>query len=240
MQTAIITGASSGIGATLARTLSKQNYEICLIGRNTKRLNEVKDSLDGPAVTAVADLDSPTALAELRAGLSEDFLSRLTLLVNNAGEFKRCSLQELKPKDFGKQNKLQIEIPALLGQLFYPYLKKHGVISSIINISSSLGLDPVPMTAHYSAAKAGMINLTKSMALEYAPVRCNCICPGIVDTPIHNFTDEQREAAGPLQALGRIGRPEDIANAALFLASDLSQWTTGSVLLVDGGINLRS
>lgn len=115
-------------------------------------------------------------------------------------------------------------------------------------MASTLGLKPTANTAAYSAIKAAMINWTYSLAQEGGAfnIRANCICPGIVDTPIHSFhslpADEKEQALKQMtsfQLLSEIGQPEDVAEAAYFLASDLSKWTTASVLSVDGGINKK-
>jgi NAD(P)-dependent dehydrogenase (short-subunit alcohol dehydrogenase family) len=131
-------------------------------------------------------------------------------------------------------------------QMVMPLLEKSGH-GSIVNVSSTLGLRAGATSGAYSAAKAAMNSWTQSLAIEYGPkkVRVNAICPGIVDTPIHSFhslPDQDKEkslqAMAKLQPLGRIGRPEEIAEAIYFLASEQSAWTTGAVLSVDGGINL--
>lgn len=240
MQSALITGASSGIGRHLASLLSKNGYKIYLLGRDQVRLEEVQNSLEGPSAVLKVDLLNPNWLKEVQSLKSDkDFTEKLSLLVNNAGEFQRKSLSELVASDFRRQSQLQVEVPALLSQFCYPYLKKHGVQSSIINVSSTLGLRSMANTAHYSAAKAGMVNLTESLAIEMAPIRVNCVCPGIVNTPIHNFDEATKKQMDSLQLLNRVGEVEDIAQSINFLAGPLSLWTTGIVLKVDGGINLR-
>lgn len=115
-------------------------------------------------------------------------------------------------------------------------------------ISSTLAHKPTPMTAAYSASKAAIQNLTKTLALEGAPfnIRVNCVSPGIVETPIHNLAKLDVEARQKradlmhsLQPLARMGKPNDIAEAVYFLGSEASAWTTGSILDVDGGINIK-
>jgi NAD(P)-dependent dehydrogenase (short-subunit alcohol dehydrogenase family) len=118
--------------------------------------------------------------------------------------------------------------------------KNRGVV---INVSSNLGLRPIPRTSAYSASKAAMINWTQSLAIELGPtgVRANCVCPGIIDTPIqafHGQSAEQKAALGNLQPIGRIGVPDDVAYAIWSLCGPGSEWMTGSVLTVDGGISL--
>lgn len=145
-----------------------------------------------------------------------------------------------------RQFEVNLMGPVRIARALFPYFKEHGG-GSIVNVASTLGMRPTGPTSAYSASKAAMINWTQSLALEGGPakIRANCVCPGIVDTPIHSFhslQNLQKEQTlaqlNPLQPLGRIGQPEDVAKAVYFLGSDLSSWTTGSILAVDGGINL--
>ena len=133
----------------------------------------------------------------------------------------------------------------MMFQQIYP-LMKPAFSHNIVNVSSTLGLRPTADTSAYSATKAAMVNWTHSLALGLGAqnIRANCVCPGLVDTPIHPFHDQPAERKqitlqkmAHMQPLGRIGTPEEIAKAIYFLACEDSSWTTGSVLSVDGGIN---
>ena len=124
---------------------------------------------------------------------------------------------------------------------------KTGNNNSIVNVSSTLGLKPTADTSAYSASKAAMNNWTQSLALALGSkkIRANCVCPGLVDTPIHSFhslsipeKEKTLQKLSPMQPLGRVGKSEEIAQSIYFLASEESAWTTGAILSVDGGINI--
>lgn len=243
MKIAIITGASSGIGTSLARKFSKENYEVYLVGRNEKRLSALQSELKNPAKIFSCDLLNTAAVRQLLAQWGEDsnLKKNLSVLINNAGAFDKKPLLELTESDLEKQYRLQILIPTLLAQFCFHYLSQHAQSGSIINVSSTLALRPIAQTAHYSAAKAALNSLTQSMAIEMAPkVRVNSVCPGVVDTPIHGQPDSAtREFMDSVHLLQRMGKPEEIAELVFFLASSFSQWTTGSVVSIDGGIGLK-
>ncbi|MEI7973700.1 MAG: SDR family oxidoreductase [Bdellovibrio sp.] len=168
------------------------------------------------------------------------------VLVNNAGVFESHSLLENDLKIWHRMFDTNLFAAVRLTQLILPFMisLKRG---SIVNISSALGLNTIPNTGAYSASKAAMNMWSQSLALEMGKygIRVNTICPGLVDTPIQDFhfqqgeqkTETLQKLAG-LQPMGRIGTPQDVASAAYCLGSETSSWTTGSNLVVDGGINL--
>lgn len=241
----VITGAGSGIGLAIAGKIIEQGHKAFAIGRTAHKLEEA-NRLYPRLKTCTADLSSATdterAGQELTRWLAQENLPLLGL-VNNAGIFERVSFagsgDDLWLRSF--DNNLLSAVR--LSRHLLPWLKK-AAPSSILNISSTLGLRPIANTSAYSAMKSAMINWTQSLALELASeqIRVNCICPGIVDTPMHAFptdpADPLRQRADRSQPLGHIGQAVDIAEAAWFLLSEKSRWTTGSVLNVDGGINL--
>ena len=250
MKAALVTGASKGIGAATARLLKEHGYFVYLHGRNLKDLRNLENELAQEDSTLVADFADATSVPAMVTQLQEK-ISRhhagLQVLVNNAGIYHRHTSEEGRWDLWEKQFRVNILSPARLTELLIPILKAHPP-ASIINVSSCLGLRPVAGVGAYSATKAAMINWTKTLALELgtAKIRVNCVCPGIVDTPIHDFhllPPEQKshvlKQMSELQPLGRIGEPNEIAQAISFLASDQSSWTTGAVLTVDGGINLK-
>jgi NAD(P)-dependent dehydrogenase (short-subunit alcohol dehydrogenase family) len=240
----LITGASSGIGAATAKLFSEQGYFVFLLGRNEDRLHEVALECRNGASLLKADLNNEAQIDKYTQHLFERPDTSLEVLVNNAGIFERHDFlhdgldvwrRQFDTNFFGSINLTQKLLPLFL-------VRGHG---SIVNVSSTLGMRPVSHTSAYSASKAAMINWTQSLALELGPkkIRVNCVCPGIVDTPIHTFhqSPEKTEVLDQmrsLQPLQRIGTPEEIAKAIYFLGSDQSSWTTGAILAVDGGINL--
>ena len=243
---ALITGASSGIGAATALEFSKNGYFVYLMGRNRERLEEIALKCRGGASILSCDLTDPKAVEKRLKEMTSMKIHRVEVVVNNAGIFERANTEESSDELWQRQFEVNMMGPIRIARGVFPYFKAQGG-GCIINVSSTLGLRPSGPTSAYSAVKAAMVNWTASLALEGGPhkIRANCVCPGLVDTPIHEFHSlppEQKDKAldkmKNLQPLGRIGTPEDIAKTIFFLGSDSSNWTTGAVVSVDGGINL--
>ncbi|WII70996.1 SDR family oxidoreductase [Bdellovibrio sp. 22V] len=244
---ALITGASSGIGAAIAIEYSKNGYFVYLMGRDKERLQEVALKCRSGATLLSCDMTDEAALNKRLDEVLSMKVHRVEVVVNNAGIFERHTTEEGSDEIWRRQFEINMIAPLRVARAFFPYFKQHGG-GNIVNISSTLGMRPQGPTSAYSAAKAAMINWTQSLALEGGPfnIRANCVCPGLVDTPIHSFHSLPKEEKAQalegmknLQPLGRIGVPEDVARAAYFLGSDLSSWITGAILPVDGGINLK-
>lgn len=246
-KTAVITGASSGIGAEIAKRFAKEGYQLLLFGRNEQRLNAVRSECQTQKTEILAfDLTE----FNLNTGAIAEKLELLAppeILINNAGIYQTGLLEETADSDWTNLFQVNLLSAVQLTKFLWPIFKKNNK-GSVINISSTLGLKPTANTGAYSACKAALINWTYSLAQEGGAhnIRANCICPGIVDTPIHEFhslpqakKDVILKNMAELQLLGQIGTPADVAEAVLFMASDLSKWTTGSVLSVDGGINIK-
>lgn len=243
---ALITGAGSGIGAATAIEYSKNGYFVYLMGRRREHLEEVALKCRSGASIFSCDITDKAALNKRLEDVLGAKIHRVEVLVNNAGIYKTHTTEEGSDEIWDEHFEVNLFAHVRIVRPFFPYFKNQGG-GSIVNISSTLGLRPHGPTSAYSASKAAMINWTQSLALEGGPfqIRANCICPGLVDTPIHSFhalNMEQKEQAlenlKNLQPLGRIGTSEEIAKAAYFIGSHNSSWTTGSVLSVDGGINL--
>lgn len=246
-QTVVISGASSGIGAEIARRFSREGYQLLLFGRDETRLKKVKADCKNKQTEFLAfDLlefnKHHKAIEYKLANLPQP-----TILINNAGIFHEGLLNQTTTETWTSLFNVNLLSAIQLTQMFWPIFKKNSK-GSVVNISSTLGLKPTANTGAYSAIKAAMINWTQSLALEGGEyhIRANCICPGIVDTPIHTFFHlpvEEKLAAtrqmAQYQLLHEIGKPTDIAEATYFLATEASRWTTGSVLSVDGGINIK-
>ncbi len=242
----IVSGAGGGIGLAIASHLAALGHLVYGLGRDRAKLQ-------GVASTFPANAFSFSTVDLARADETHATINEISLwlkscgrpllgVVNNAGIFDRLSFQQTSDAIWERQFNGNLLSAVRLTRELYPHLKAaHS--SAVVNISSTLGERPIAGTAAYSALKAAMINWTKTLALEWAPdqIRVNCLCPGLVDTPIHDFhrlpaNDPARVSAHQAQPLGRMGRPEEIAAACEFLLR--SEWTTGTILTVDGGISL--
>ena len=238
----IVTGGGSGIGRATAALFAREGSQVVVNDLREDRAKAVAAEIDaagGMAMAAAADVSTPGGVDHLFARTHSVF-GPAGLLVNNAGASLGNDLRTIEPDVWDRNVAIVLKSAYLCTRAAVPAMIEQGG-GAIVNISSVNGLMGLGEEA-YSAAKAGMVNLTQNTAIRYGQygVRANCIAPGTVETPIW----AERVAANPnvfqeLAAwypLGRVGQPEDIANAALFLASDAASWITGAVLPVDGGL----
>lgn len=247
-KSALVTGAGSGIGQATAVALAKEGYFIFLMGRRIEKLNETQKLITAAtspsqSTTLVCDLnqskDIERAVQNIRAN------PQLEVIVNNAAIYERNKPESNSSDLWRRTFSANLFGTVDLTERLIPVLKL-AEAPSIVNVASTLGLKPIPETSAYSASKAAMINWTQCLALDLAPkIRVNCVCPGIVDTPIHPFHSQDPaeksaslEKLKHLQPMGRIGTPEEIVPAIVYFATTRSSWTTGSSLVVDGGINI--
>ena len=239
----LITGGSRGIGFSTAKLFSENGAHVIITSKDKSRLEKSASNLVN-TIGIAADIRNETDVKNVIEQTIKKF-GRLDILVNNAGIFPKIKkLHEIDESEW--QEVLDVN---LTGQFRFtkaaiPYLKKTS--GSIINISSDAGLKAYQgfNADAYSAAKAALIILTKCWALEYSKdkIRVNCICPGVVDTDMTKpflKTEKDREFMDNEHPIGRMGQPEDIAKATLFLASGDSSWTTGAILAVDGGESIK-
>lgn len=250
LKTALITGAGSGIGQATAQLFSRNGFEVLLVGRREEQLRNVGLSLVGPYQVYSCDLSSPAAASDLVSSLFDSSNKSsprgdLQVLINNAGQAAYKSLEE--SGDDVWQNLLNINLmaPVRLSRALIPHLKKRGG-GVIVNVGSTVGMRPVASLSAYSATKAALVSFTKSLALELAPyqIRANCVNPGAVDTdmPFQGIQGDKRrqvqDRLSSLHPLGRIGKPAEVAQAIYYFCAVGAEWTTGSILNVDGGISL--
>lgn len=238
-KTAIVTGGSRGIGAAICKRFAEQGANIALLyAGNTQKAEETKAALLELGVKAeayqcnVADAEQVAAVCKQ---IIKDF-GGADILVNNAGITKDKLVPMMKVPDFDSVVDTNLKGAFYMIKQLYPVFMKQKS-GKIINISSIAGLIGNPGQANYSASKAGLIGLTKSVAKELASrnVNCNAIAPGFVATDMTENLSENNALVDHIP-MKRFAQPEDIANLALFLASDQSDYITGEVIRIDGGL----
>ncbi len=238
----LITGSSRGIGLAAARAFLERGARVAVNGRTPDSVAAALGDLTPreKTVAAPGDVAGAAGCAKV-VETAMAALGGLDVLVNNAGVYAIRSVQETDEVLWDAILDTSLKAAFFCSQAALPALRESG--GSIVNISSSAGLMGFPLGTAYCAAKAGTINLTKAMALELAPaVRVNCVCPGPVDTEMGRMNldpglpaEEARAAFEAGIPLGRMGEPEEVAEAILWLASDACRFTTGSILAIDGG-----
>lgn len=236
-KTALITGASGGIGAAIAKTLAAAGARVAISGTNLEKLNALKSELGGTAVIAPADLSNPEAVATLIEE-AEKILGQLDILVNNAGLTRDTLAIRMKDEDWDAVMNVNLRASFILARAALKGMMKRRQ-GRIISISSIVGTTGNPGQANYAASKAGLVGMSKALAAEVASrgVTVNCIAPGFISTNMtHALTDEQKNKINEKIPAGRMGMPEDIAAAALYLASDEAAYVTGQTLHVNGGM----
>ena len=239
----VVTGAASGIGFAIAKRLAEAGADIALLDIDESRGKEKEEEIKNFGVKTKfyrCDVTSDQECKRVMERIYNDF-GNIGILVNCAGVIVRKDVVELSEKEWDFVLGVDLKAVYLVSHYAIPYMKNGG---SIINIGSGWGLKGGPKAAAYCAAKGGVVNLTRAMAIDHGHqnIRVNCICPGDIDTPLLRGEAEQlgediekfmKEAAE--RPIKRVGRPEDVANAVLYLSSDLSAWVTGAILVVDGG-----
>ena len=231
---AIVTGGSKGIGYSIAERFLKEGAKVIICNRNKAELSKAASKL-GCDFHQLDVSDSP-GVKSMSEWFSKEY-GKLDILVNNAGLIRPGRITKTTEEDWDLQINVNLKGPYLMSNNFLPYMNEGG---SILNIASTVGLRAMRGAAAYCASKGGVVNLTKAMALDLAgKIRVNCICPAVVDTPM---VDERvqagsvsREVLDNVQPIGRMGKPEEIAAMALHLCGPEAEWTTGSIITVDGG-----
>lgn len=233
---ALVTGASGGIGAAIARALHTQGAIVALSGTRVDALRTLAHELGERAHICPADLNDPAAPDALIAAV--EAIGPLSVLVNNAGFTRDMLALRMKDEDWQAVIDVDLTAPFRLARAAIKVMLRRRA-GRIIGISSIVGATGNPGQANYVAAKAGMVGMTKALAQEVASrgVTVNVVSPGFIDTPMtHALNDAQRAKLLDAIPLGRMGNPEDVAAAVVYLASSEAAWVTGATLHVNGGM----
>jgi NAD(P)-dependent dehydrogenase (short-subunit alcohol dehydrogenase family) len=244
-KTALITGGSSGIGRAIALLFAREGAAVSIADLNEMDGQAVAHSIRKSGRQAIyipCDV-SRTDDCQRTVKQTIEELGGLNILINNAGMIRRASVLETGEAEWDRIMAVNVKSVFLLSKYAIPHLARSGN-GVIVNIASGWGLVGGRKAAAYCASKGAVVLLTKAMAIDHGKdkIRINCICPGDTDTPLlHGEATQLGEPIGSFleqaakRPLRRVGRPEDIAQAALYLASDASSFVTGASLVVDGG-----
>ncbi len=241
MSVALVTGASSGIGAAIAIAFAEAGWDVMAAGRDEARLDEVAETVDAIATWA-GDLGGSEDCDELVADTIDEF-GRIDCLVNCAGILLTGTAEETDDEDWRATMSINLDVPFFLSRAALPHLTESG--GSIVNVASDWGLRAGERAAAYCASKGGLVLLTRAMARDHGAdgIRINAVCPGDVDTPMlaQMAEDFDGDLDGYLESIasespnGRIADPNDVASIVVFLAGDGARHVTGAAIPIDGG-----
>jgi meso-butanediol dehydrogenase / (S,S)-butanediol dehydrogenase / diacetyl reductase len=243
---ALITGGGTGIGRAIALAFAREGASVALAGRRLEKLKEVAGEVKkqgGAAKTVECDVTRARDAERAVREAAKQF-GKLNVLVNNAGTLSVSTVDNISEEEWDRVMTVNVKGPFLMSRAALKEFRKAGG-GAIVNIGSVLGLVAMQNRAAYCASKGGVTMLTKAMALDHAHenVRVNCICPSIVETDLVKglFNDSEqgkalRKAREGTIPLGRFGKPMDVAELAVFLASEESSWITGAAIPLDGGL----
>ncbi len=242
---AIITGAASGIGRATALLFAREGAAVVMTDVNEPGGRAVEAEITSSGGRSVFEPGDVTRAADCNRVIERAIrgFGGLHVLFNNAGIIRRASVVELSEADWDRVMEVNVKAIFLMSRQAIPVMEKNGG-GSIVNTASGWGLAGGPRAAVYCASKGAVVLLTKAMAIDHGSrkIRVNCICPGDTDTAmLRNEAEQLAEpnnrflAEATKRPLGRVGKPEEIAQAALYLASDAASFVTGIALVVDGG-----
>jgi 3-oxoacyl-[acyl-carrier protein] reductase len=236
-KTALVTGASGGIGGAIARALHGQGAAVTLSGTRADALEQLKVALGERTHVVAARMDDAADIDRL-AKEAEAAMGRIDILVNNAGITRDNLSMRMKDEDWEKVLQVNLTGTFRLTRAVSRGMmrRRHG---RVVNITSVVGVTGNPGQANYAAAKAGLIGMSKSLAQELASrsITVNCVAPGFIATPMtHVLTDDQKKGILARVPAERLGTPEEIAAGVVYLASDEAAYVTGQTLHINGGM----
>ena len=244
---AIVTGAGTGIGRAIALLLAREGARVAVVGRRREKLEEVAQAIRRAGSEAVVTVCDVSSEPDTRRAVqdAEQLFGLVNVLVNSAGALSASTVESVSLGDWDRVIATNLKGPFLMSRAVLPAMRRAGG-GAIVNVGSILGLVAMKDRAAYCASKGGITMLTKAMALDHAheKIRVNCICPAIVETDLirdlfPRSEEGLRARDGRLATLplGRFGKPDDVAELAVFLASEESSWVTGTAIPVDGGLS---
>lgn len=236
-KTALVTGATGGIGEEIARTLHRAGATVAISGTREEKLQALAADMGERVHVLAANLSDRESVDQL-AESAADVMGQVDILVNNAGVTRDTLAMRMKDDDWDTVMQVNLESAFRLSKATLRGMMKKRW-GRIVNITSVVGVTGNPGQCNYAASKAGMIGMSKSLAQEVASrgLTVNCVAPGFVITPMTNeLTDAQKETLAKSIPSGKLGSPTDIAAAVLYLASDEANYVTGQTLHVNGGL----
>src|SRR5215469_16489684 len=243
---ALITGGGTGIGRAIAMAFAREGARVAVAGRRLEKVREVVAEIEKQAGAAIALQCDVSNANDAERAIHETAMKfgKLNLLVNNAGTLSVSTVDTISEDDWDRVISTNLKGPFLMSRAALREFRKNGG-GTIVNVGSVLGLVAMKDRAAYCASKGGVTMLTKAMALDHAHenVRVNCICPSIIETElVKGLFDDSEQGKRLKQSrmgtipLGRFGKPADVADLAVFLASEESSWLTGGAIPLDGGL----
>ena len=236
-KTALVTGASGGIGASIALALHKQGAKVCITGTNLKKLNQINQDSSMAFSQVVCDLSNREDLKKIIPSV-EDKLGKIDILINNAGITRDQLMMRMQDDIWDEVIQTNLNSSFYLSKSVIKGMMKRK-FGRIIQISSVVAFTGNPGQSNYVASKAALVGMTKSLALEVASrnITVNCIAPGFIRTPMTNVLNEdQQEKLLQKIPMQRFGSPADIAAASVYLSSDEASYITGTTIHVNGGL----
>ena len=233
----LLTGASGGLGKAIAIELAKNGADVCLTGRNQIELEDLKKTIGGKTEIVLSDLSNSIGITDL-ANTAQEKMGQIDILINNAGITRDNLFMRMSDDDWNDVMNINLNSIFKLTKLLIKGMIKRR-FGRIINITSVIGVAGGAGQSNYSASKAGIIALSKSLAQEVGSrsVTVNSIAPGFIETNMTaGLNDDRKEQILESISMGRLGKPEDISGAVCFLASDKASYITGQTLHINGGM----